>query len=1154
MKKPALILLAVVALAAVPLFLWKGLGSSGRGSAPEQSAAAAPVASTTQGSPAPAELDAPEPLETPEGVTATIEEPEVVATERQARPTDESGRRIRGHVIAPPGAPADDSLRVVALAADSTLRQIYGSSGLVALGRSGKPDAIRGEARVQPNGSFDLALGQTDDVWLVVDGRFLYSNAARRVPSGESTAELETELGGLLVGVVRLPDPASGSAEVFEELDVELGPDTANFSMSAVTTGPLFRRSTRADGEGRFEFRGVPAGHTLALEIESDDFADAAIPGLELEPGSRREVEVSLALGGTVTGTVVDEAGRPVEKAEVLAAEPGMWGFPGDQKGETETDAEGRFELAHIPPGKLLLIAEKDGFLPSENQKLELADGERRTDFRLTLPAGAVLAGRVRLGDGTPAAGAAVKVSFDPEAMVGMNALNAARGADGKAQAAADGSFQVSGLGKGPFLVRATLEREIADGVKETWLAKSGSVRPDTRDLDLVLEPPLTLVGRVRTEDGTPIEAFELHSLLEAGPSFLPGQMHKETFEDPQGAFVLRDLEPGRWRVDASADGFGPMEPVVVALPRADTTPIELVLAPAATASGTVLDPDGRAIAGALVRPHAETVERIQQLRGNVKSPEAHSAADGTFLLSGLAAGPNTLVAFHEGFASSEPVAIDATAAAPATGVVLRLRRGGTVTGEVFAADGKPAKNVQVVAQSPGSFDTNMTRTDGAGTFRYEHLTPGSWTVSAILASDTDLGDAEAADASAAMLSNLRFQMIQLDEGEEEHIVLGAPPADPVAVHGRVRHDGQPVTGGLVSFVAEGSKGFQSLKMASLDADGRYEVQLDAPGAYLVTVQITGSMTGLQQHSTEFRETVPEAKEHALNLDLPLGALRGTVYGSDRRPIAGTRVTLGTEGGIQTGTVMGGAYAETSTDDAGRFTFEYLRPGRYWVGAGGALMGGAFGTAAKAGRQVRSGLRIEEGQTLEGIDFRLAEPGAIEGRVVDEAGKAVTDVSVFVRDAEGHMLDRFSMTASKSDGSFRYDGVAEGEYVVSARGKGLASVESAPVRVEAGGKASVELVLRPGTRLEVEVTDGEGEPLAARITVTDEHGREVQGMIGLADLAATFGEAFDGKKQRIGPLPPGTYTVTAVSADGHESSRPVTLDGQAERRLRLRIR
>jgi protocatechuate 3,4-dioxygenase beta subunit len=924
--------------------------------------------------------------------------------------------------------------------------------------------------------------------------------------------------------------------------------------MSAMGTAPVFPRRASIDAQGRFELRALPAGYPHALEVRPEALADAKVKSLEFEAGRVRELEVELLRGAALRGTVRDETGTPVAGADVVAAESAIWGFPGEELAETKSDAQGAFALEHVAPGKCLLLAKKEGTLESEHQKLELRNEEQRDRLELVLGRGAVITGTVRQPDGSAAGDASVQVNFDPEAMVGMGAFNAARGGSSKAKSGADGRFEATGLGKGPFVVSATLERAAADGGKEKWMAKAEHVKPDTRDLELTLAAPSVITGRVHDAAGAPVTKFHVSATMDSAAFFLPSETRVQDCDDPEGDFVLRDLEAGKWKVAASADGFGPMQPVEVALPRADETPLELVLAPAASIAGRVLDPGGKPASGARVTLHVPPAQRMQRMRGDVKAPEATSGEDGTFVLGGLGGGTVSIFAERAGFAASEPASVETLPGQKSEGVVLKLRKGAVVTGEVFDSAGKPAGGVRVVAQEAGNFNTNMKSADGEGRFRFESLAPGSWTISALMeANDLDL-EGNQSEVTASFMDNLRFTMVQLEDGEEEHVVLGAPPKNPVRVRGRVLHGREPVEGGLVTFFAEGAKGLEALKIASIGADGGYQTELNAPGRYVVSVQINATGAAFQQDNVEYRETIPEVVEHVLDLTLPLGAIRGVVRGSDRRPLAGSRVTLVTEGGIESGSLLGGHYAEATTDEDGHYAFQYLRPGGYAVAAGGALFGGAFGGQTQAGRLVRTGLDVGEGKTLEGIDFQLEDPGTIHGRVVDATGQPVKDAAIFVRDESGHLLDRLSMIQSAGDGTFKYEGVSAGEYLVSARGKNLASVESAPVRVPKAGSASVELVLAPGTKLVIEVIDDDGKPLQARISVTDSRGRAMQGMLGFAEMASGFSDGFDSSKQTVGPLPPGSYTVTAEASEGKKTSKPVTLDGQPERKLKLRLR
>jgi hypothetical protein len=370
-----------------------------------------------------------------------------------------------------------------------------------------------------------------------------------------------------------------------------------------------------------------------------------------------------------------------------------------------------------------------------------------------------------------------------------------------------------------------------------------------------------------------------------------------------------------------------------------------------------------------------------------------------------------------------------------------------------------------------------------------------------------------------------------------------------------VTHDGEPVTGVGVSFMPSGGKGFESMKFTQVDKQGEYQVQLDAPGDFLVQVQALGGEDApMQQQNVEFAETIPEAEEHRLDLALPGGRISGRVLGSDGKAGSGTRVTLTIDGGIAYGTFMGGQYAESMTRADGTFEFEFLRAGTYSVAAGGTLAGGAFGGAGSNGRVVKRDIRVGEGEHREGVDFRLKGAGTVVGTVLDDAGKPVQSASIFVRDADGNLMERFSMNASGPDGKFEYTGLAPGTYTVEARWHGLASPEGVRVRVEEGEPAEATVRLAPGTMLVVAVVGEDDERVRATVSVLDARDRQVNGMLGFAEIMDRMQGGFASDEQVVGPLPAGSYTVVVIADDGRRTTKPVTLSGQAERKLKIRLR
>jgi protocatechuate 3,4-dioxygenase beta subunit len=444
---------------------------------------------------------------------------------------------------------------------------------------------------------------------------------------------------------------------------------------------------------------------------------------------------------------------------------------------------------------------------------------------------------------------------------------------------------------------------------------------------------------------------------------------------------------------------------------------------------------------------------------------------------------------------------------------------------------------------------------DAEGRFAFDHVVPGTWQVMHFALDrlrDAPEGDADVSDFTE-MFSDMKLASAEVVEGEETHVVLGAPPKDPVLVRGRVHAAGQGVPRAVVTFLADGGKGMEHLKFTTTDGEGRYSVQLVAPGGYIVSVQKVG-LAGEQQ-TVSHSVTVPEREEFEHDVALPLGSIRGTVRDPDGEPAKGARVSLAVEGAVPNAALLGRHFAEISTDDAGRYELVWLEPGRYTVSVGGAAFGGMFGEGgASYGRQLRSGIEVGADEGVDGIDFKLRKPGRIEGLVRGSDGKPVAEAAIFLRDGAGRVLERFSMIATDGSGRFAYDGLEPGEYVVLARSATETSGESAPVRVREDGTAEVELTLGPGTMLLVTLSDDEGNPIECSVSVTDEHGRQVNGMLSLTEVMQAFSSGqFSSKEQRVGPLPPGKYKVQVTTEDGRSTTKPVNLTGQAERKLNVRF-
>jgi len=1157
--------IAVAALAVVLAALIWGLRSD-----VDHAPASDDAATAEQQVRQPAEVAPPrgEPLAPAEQELTRVEEAGERVPEAPAAPAEPIGPRgptIHGRFQFPAGTPADE--RVVVLAVDEArnLRRLVDDPDLV--GMAWDPERQRTHALVATvdvaaDGSFELALPiGTETAHLAVSGRYAFSMATTEVElPAPGVTTLTGELGGWVTGTL-LPPPDPGPLESdFEWIDVELGPDmTSGFDTSRIATLEVTRR-TQAVSDGSFEFRGIPSAGSYGISVHHGHLAALLRLGIDPEPGEHLALKLPMVRGATVSGRVVDDGGAPIADAAVEARWRGVVGEAVGALRKTVSAEDGSFELEHVAIGRITLVARLKGRLEAR-QKLdeELLDGGIVGDVTLMLGAGGSIAGRVEFADGSPAVDAKVHAGPDLSRVDSMNAMSLARTKGGDAKSDADGRFELEGLSASTFEVTARLDRE--DGERAgRWKATAKGIDPGGPPVVLVLEGLLPIAGRVVDAQEDPVTSFTVQATRQ-GSGMMMGfgaERLSQTFDEAaDGKFEMDGFVPAVWEVRVTADGFASSEMLEAHLPRAaDASELLFRLQAAAGIAGKVLDTADAPVAGASVTLELDLGSRMRAMQ-NGGIPEVFTDAGGEFELQGLDPGPVSLVASLEGFAASEPSSSTVAAGQTTSGIVLQLRTGGSLTGIVYDDEGEPAPGRMVIVQAaPNYAKQHMLSSDGRGEFAVEHLEPGSWQVVAtenFMSGDSSLMDGESDMGS--FLGSMKMAAVQIVEGEEAHVVLGAPPADPVLLSGHVTHAGAPVPGAMVALAPEGPPGadaMSGIKMKMTDQAGAFEVRLDKPGGYRVTVQ-TGLSMG-RQNAVEYMEEIPaDVEAHDLEIELPGGRISGMVRGPHGAPLADCRVTVTVEGGVAYGSLMGGNYAEVKTDENGRYDVGFLRAGSYVVAAGGVPLGGMLGGDSKGGREVRAGVRLAEGQWLDSLDFHLQEPASISGTVRDPSGAPVAGAGIFVRDDSGQLLERFSLIATDGAGRFTYSGMAAGRYRISARKDDQVTGESAAVRVAPGEVGEVDLTLVQGTVLRIEVVDDTDAHLNAVISVTDADGHELSGMLSMADLTGASIGGFSSEEHRVGPLPDGKYIVKATHADGRTKSRSVHLSGQGERKVKLRL-
>ena len=639
-----------------------------------------------------------------------------------------------------------------------------------------------------------------------------------------------------------------------------------------------------------------------------------------------------------------------------------------------------------------------------------------------------VLTGSVRGPDGKPIADAKV---------VYRSLAAPSRELASTMKTDAEGRFRADLKTAGPVYVRVT-----AKGLA----ARSFERVPPSVPLAVVLDRGQTIDGTVRDLAGQPLEAVRVVAVPAAGPAVSIWDTDGRSMEartDARGHFRIDGVAPGLHSLTAVAHGFGSARKNEV---RPGAT-VNLIARPGGWLAGRVTDPQGRPLAGALVRAEMEPQFWTSS------SVEPTDAA-GRFELAGLEPSTYTLVARHADFAAGLASGVVVTAEGRGD-LAITLTSGAAVTGRLVDGEGQPLAgrvNAQELAGQaiPRSL-IELLRADAAadGRFRIERMAPGSYALGAV----------------APRFSGRR---VEADvSGREPVVDVGDIVLEQgVAIRGRVRTSaGLPIADAEIMTGSFDMSRGGAFSEARSGPDGSFVLAGLLPGPTRVNVRASGFA------SVNEKTMIPgdDPVDVILNAG---GSVSGLVVEEGNRPIDAYRVVAnpakargGWEGRVEK--------AVGSAD--GRFLLEDLADETYVLQV----------LVPDRAPAVVSAVRVNAGRTTDIGIIRVPRGGVVRGTVTDVTGDPVVGATVKAYGTAQDVMEwREQLQAlSEGSGAFEIRGVPEGKRQLVATHPDYAATETMVEVATAKGPTDARLVLTQGGRIEGVAKKRDGTPLAG-LTIT----------------------------------------------------------------------
>lgn len=598
-------------------------------------------------------------------------------------------------------------------------------------------------------------------------------------PTGD-TENLGKGTGGLSGAVVRQDNPSIPVAGAVVELFI--GPENAAFNFQG-TRRPTGRTETTA-ADGTFTFDGLPPNTGYCLVATAEGFAPAEAAGIVVRDDDFSVRDLEMSAGSCISGEVTDLFGTPISGARVdlfdsmalaLLAQPG----PRKPMRSMVVDAAGKYAFCNISLKSFEVVASAPGFpTTSKSQTQVFQVGDQVINFAL----GEALS---ISGFVVDEQGRAVKSATISAYQIGQLPESGTSKSEGVS--AADGSFTLTGLAKGQYMITGR-----AEGYS---LKNHGQVDAGANDVRVALEPQGAVLGKVTdATTGRVVSQFRLVLKRKVNENAAVPTTQSIDVRSTAGEYEFLGIDPGAWVLEAQAAGYANASSRDLIVAKGDRiTGVDIVMDKGGSVSGIVTDGAGNPIENATVRLNENNYQRnplsdLFESMQPASRPQRKSTttdAKGAFRIDLIVPGTYQIAVTKTKYSDN-----------PMNGIIIErnqnndlgritLSSGGTIRGQCFDQNGKPytdgtisvstyvppAAPGQTIAPTPNS-EFRQVKAEYSGTFEVTNLKPGEYVVQLMP------GRIDGKDVNPFLqmvLSQKTEQRIRVEDGKISTVTLTVP-------------------------------------------------------------------------------------------------------------------------------------------------------------------------------------------------------------------------------------------------------------------------------------------------------------------------------------------------------------------------------------------